>query len=626
MLVWAATFFLVFASCKAWACIWFLLHGITPFVDYPSWKAPLLFGTDLLGAAIAGASVALLSWLRTRFPSLSRPLGALAAVLAGALLFIGAANVRVIQLYRSTLDRYLIDKLGDLTVMRDSIVANVDAPFLVILVAGGLVLSFVPRFAERRLHASLPSGWKCWALLTAITFVPAVGAYGNLRGHETLGLKHNPLLALMLPTPGVTRYEEPAQAYQRLSQRYPEGSDLQTAMQPVESVPAAAGHAQLGGAAQGYHVVMILLESVASEHLNPTDSPVLSELRARSLVFQRHYSTALNTYDAHYSIFRSMYVRGEALDGRKVHQGASRDPSIMEILGRAGYRVGMFHGSFLSFIDTKWVWEAPEVDHLVDAAAIVASTGVGWSWGADDDDLADAAADWMSEHLSTPTFLVFNPNATHHPYYSVPPYHVSGDSCSIRFRRALKTADASIGKFLGRLRQMGIADRTLLVVVSDHGETIEDATNVCGHGLAMNDSELRVPFFIHHPELTQSGAVETMPTNHVDVAPTVAGLVGAKVASGWLGRNLVAPTIEPRTLFVGLSHRRHVALITSSALADLDAVNGTTKWFSLDDTRRAAPSSFDRKLRQRYEGILRAFDDRVRLHHLELGLGRGGAH
>src|SRR5690606_18812237 len=146
-------------SCKAWACIWFLRHGITPFVDYPSWKAPLLFGTDLLGAAIAGVGVAVFSWLGARFPSLSVPLRALAAVLAGVILFIGAVNVRVIQLYRSTLDRYLIDKLGDLAGMRDSIVANVDGPFVVILVAGGLVLTFVPRFAERRLDANLPSGW-----------------------------------------------------------------------------------------------------------------------------------------------------------------------------------------------------------------------------------------------------------------------------------------------------------------------------------------------------------------------------------------------------------------------------------------------------------------------------------
>src|SRR5690606_7094786 len=251
------------------------------------------------------------------------------------------------------------------------------------------------------------------------------------------------------------------------------------ALEPLEPVSATPSHAPLAGAAAGYHVVMILLESVASEHLNPTDTPVLSALRARSLVFERHYSTALSTYDAHYSIFRSMYVRGEALDGRKVHGGASRDPSIMEILGRAGYRVGLFHGSFLSFIDTKWVWEAPGIDRLVDAAAIVESTGVGWSWGADDDHLAEAAAAWMREGLATPTLLGINPYATNHPYYSTPPYHVSGDSCSSRFRRALKTADASIGKLLERLQQMGVANRTLLVVVSDHGETIEDATDVC---------------------------------------------------------------------------------------------------------------------------------------------------
>jgi hypothetical protein len=357
---------------------------------------------------------------------------------------------------------------------------------------------------------------------------------------------------------------------------------------------------------------------------------VLAGLRGRSLAFQNHYTTATNTYDAHYSLFRSMYVQGEVLDGRALYGGPSRDPSIVDVFHRAGYAVGMFHGSFLRFIDTRWVWEARAADPIVDAQAVVSPDHPGWSWGATDDDLVGSATGWIDGLAGKPFLLVHNPAGSHHPYYSSSPPAFPGKSCSNRYRSALRTTDTAVARLLSFLHQRGLEENTVIAVVSDHGETVDDAANVCGHGIANNEPELHVPFFLYHPRWSSAGVVEASPTNHLDVAPTLAALAGIEAPRRWLGRNLFAVRVDARPLFVGLSYRRHLALIVGDAAADMNALGGRTEWYRVGESLGPHASLFKPdvsvltpELRSGYERTLASFEDRVELHHLEAAFGGG---
>ncbi len=624
IVAWVLTLIVLFAGAKLAAVFWFLRHQVDPFIDYSRWKTPFLVASDLAAASVIGVLCGTLSWLRHRRSSWAKalivPLGALCV----AVIVTMAVNLRVVEIYRAVLDRYLIHKVGDLSVMCDSITANIDVTFLLVLALGGLALWLVPRKLETTLGAATPNGVRLVALLLVVSLVPMFGAYRALRGRDTFGLKHNPIFALSLPGPGAFLHSDPTQVYARLSAKYPDGPELRGLGREILAAAPVPGHPELAGSAKGYNVVLVLLESVAARYVGPEITPVLATMMQHSVVYENHHTTAVNTFDAHYSLFRSMPVRGDAFDMRELHGGFARDTSMMEVFSKAGYSVGMFHGSFLHFIDTRWVWEAPGVDRLIDAQSVVSPEHPGWSWGADDADVADAALSWVREQQKKPFFLVFNPSGSHHPYFARPPEMYPGKTCLPRYKSAVHGVDAAIGRLLAGLDASGLSSHTIVAVVSDHGEEIKVETDTCGHGLGLVDDELNVPFFIHHPVVTATGSTEQLQTDHWDLAPTLAAMAGVSAPPEWLGRNLAASSVVPEPSFVSLDYRQHSAIVVGNWIGDLDVPDDRVAWAPLHPGQTQANEAGEPSDRGKaaYDGLLRSFDDRTNLHHTAIFAGR----
>jgi arylsulfatase A-like enzyme len=87
----------------------------------------------------------------------------------------------------------------------------------------------------------------------------------------------------------------------------------------------------------------------------------------------------------------------------------------------------------------------------------------------------------------------------------------------------LMFVDAQVGRLIGALERARLLDRTLVVVVGDHGESLGDHGER-DHGVFVYESVLRVPFIVRAPSVAPSrvGAVVRL----VDVMPTVLGLLG----------------------------------------------------------------------------------------------------
>ena len=98
--------------------------------------------------------------------------------------------------------------------------------------------------------------------------------------------------------------------------------------------------------------------------------------------------------------------------------------------------------------------------------------------------------------------------------------------------------DKYIGKILDHLRAVGLADRTIVIFNSDHGEMLGD------HGLVFKggyfyDEVVRVPLIIRAPgKITPGKRVKTL-VEEVDLLPTVLELAGQKVPPGVQGQNLL---------------------------------------------------------------------------------------
>ena len=98
--------------------------------------------------------------------------------------------------------------------------------------------------------------------------------------------------------------------------------------------------------------------------------------------------------------------------------------------------------------------------------------------------------------------------------------------------------DAELGRLLETLRQRWPDDRTLKVVVSDHGESLYEHDEPT-HSYGIYDSTQRVPLLMQGPGLPRGLVVDAM-VRLIDVAPTVLALSGAAPLPEATGRSLLA--------------------------------------------------------------------------------------
>ncbi len=102
----------------------------------------------------------------------------------------------------------------------------------------------------------------------------------------------------------------------------------------------------------------------------------------------------------------------------------------------------------------------------------------------------------------------------------------------------IRRADGNIGRVIEALKRRGVWDQTVFIVLADHGEEFYDHGNWF-HGQSVHDELVRVPLIVRIPGVTDGGHVVTEPVQLVDVAPTVADLLGVAPADHWQGRSLL---------------------------------------------------------------------------------------
>ncbi|MCI0408438.1 MAG: sulfatase-like hydrolase/transferase, partial [Acidobacteria bacterium] len=91
---------------------------------------------------------------------------------------------------------------------------------------------------------------------------------------------------------------------------------------------------------------------------------------------------------------------------------------------------------------------------------------------------------------------------------------------------------------LEELEKLGVASGTLVVVASDHGESLGEHGEHT-HGIFVYDATLRVPLIFSGPGVSAS-RVRGGPVGLVDVLPTIAARFGLALPQGVFGRDLLS--------------------------------------------------------------------------------------
>jgi choline-sulfatase len=98
-----------------------------------------------------------------------------------------------------------------------------------------------------------------------------------------------------------------------------------------------------------------------------------------------------------------------------------------------------------------------------------------------------------------------------------------------------KLVDAAIGRILTALEQSGMAEETIVVFTSDHGDLVGAHGGMQQKWYSAYDEAIRVPLLVKGPGISPvTGGIST-PTSHVDLIPTLMGLAGIDVERAMAG-------------------------------------------------------------------------------------------
>jgi arylsulfatase A-like enzyme len=151
------------------------------------------------------------------------------------------------------------------------------------------------------------------------------------------------------------------------------------------------------------------------------------------------------------------------------------------------------------------------------------------------DDVADRALDWLQEHDRGRFFTWLHFYDPHAPYEPPEPYR--SRYAKDPYLGEIAFMDEQLGRVFGYLEARRLLNRTIIVVVGDHGESLGEHGEHT-HGLFVYESVLRVPFIIRAPFTNLRGRRVDEPTRSIDMMPTVLDLLGISAPAGVQGRSL----------------------------------------------------------------------------------------
>lgn len=121
---------------------------------------------------------------------------------------------------------------------------------------------------------------------------------------------------------------------------------------------------------------------------------------------------------------------------------------------------------------------------------------------------------------STPQFFYINLQAAHFPYSHpgmpnlinrrpIPRSDINEANRSwleATYWNALAVADQAVGTMIKRLKELNVYDQTIIMILSDHGESLFD-DRFLGHGHALNQTQTWIPLVFNRPGIRVNSAV-----------------------------------------------------------------------------------------------------------------------
>jgi len=155
---------------------------------------------------------------------------------------------------------------------------------------------------------------------------------------------------------------------------------------------------------------------------------------------------------------------------------------------------------------------------------------------------------WIDRDQRHPFFAFLNYLDVHYSYggpqgYPKPDWD-RGTTID-EYDAGLKYVDDYIGRLLGELEQRRLARNTIVVITSDHGESL-GAHGLTYHGAALYRELIQIPLVLSYPQQIPQGLRVAAPVSNTAIAATIMDLLGAGDQGAFPGPPLSALWKSPK--------------------------------------------------------------------------------
>jgi arylsulfatase A-like enzyme len=305
-------------------------------------------------------------------------------------------------------------------------------------------------------------------------------------------------------------------------------------------------------------VILITIDTLRADHVQalnpdaPVKTPNISSIATDGVVFTQAFSPISVTAPAFASVMTGLEPGRHGLLMNLFRGGDPLQPGIETLAERfsmAGYKTGAFVSGYTLRSDVGLrqgfdVYNALPTQNrqgMKTAQVLKAWLGVQqaptFTWFHSYDPhgpvhrwitSADSEVDWVRDPEQLSHF---------------PQYQRIDDITDVRlyqelYGRGVEYADRGVGSIIDMLKSTDRYENSLVIVLSDHGETFDERELWFDHGYSTHAEQLHVPMIIKYPRNRSAGTKDERLVSLLDVAPTVLDVAGLPALTDIDGKSL----------------------------------------------------------------------------------------
>lgn len=295
------------------------------------------------------------------------------------------------------------------------------------------------------------------------------------------------------------------------------------------------------GAAQT-PVIVISVDTLRADHLSSYGyramaTPNIDAFARHGTLFTDVNSQIPLTLPSHTVVFTSTYPFQNGVE----ENGQVVPPNVVtlaSVLQSHGYKTAAFIGCNLLAPSAGLNRGFDDYDSPFGASTAASESPYSTRVRRDGALVVRAANQWLAAHKDQPVFVFVHLFDLHAPYKlrqipgSALPFTAGYDA-------ELHYVDQLLGRFTQNLMQAGWWQRSLIVLLADHGESLGDHGET-SHGYFAYESTVHVPLIVHWPEGTANYLTRVDgPAGLIDVAPTILDAVHIPAPASFEGTSLM---------------------------------------------------------------------------------------